>query len=122
VLEVSTFRASYRTSHGVDLCRGPFEAHGETLSAPDAYAETHPLGAAMRASGVEAFRYGSARDVEGGVNVGLFSPRAFAAKLPESPEGWSAVLNRDAVEFVKKDLFQPRTFRFSREQFEALAS
>lgn len=118
LLEVSTFRASYRTTRGVDLCRDPFEAHGHRLSAPDSYTESQRLGAAMRESGVEAFRYRSARDSKGGVNVGLFGPRAFVARLPDSPEGWSAVLDRDGVEFAKKDFFRPRTFRFEREQFE----
>lgn len=118
VLEVSAFRASYRTPRGVDLCRGPFEAHHETLAAPDSYTQTQRLGAAMRASGVEAFRYPSARDAVDGVNIGLFTLRTFASKLPDSPENWSAVLDREGVEFVKKDFFERRTFRFPRAQFE----
>jgi hypothetical protein len=118
VLELTAFRAAWRTSRGVDLCRAPFDAHREVLAAPDRYGKTQQLGAAMRDAGVEAFRYPSARDVSGGVNVGLFTPRAFASKLPEDPEGWSAVLNREAVEFVKRDFVTRRVLRFPRTQFE----
>jgi hypothetical protein len=118
VLELTAFRAPYRTPRGVDLCREPFDAHRDALSAVDRYTQTQRLGAAMRDAGIEAFRYPSARDRPGGVNVGLFTPRAFASKLPESAEGWSAVLVREGVEFVKKDFIQRRVLRFPREQFE----
>ena len=118
VLELTAFRVPYRTSRGVDLCRAPFEVHHAVLAAPDHYEPTQKLGAAMRADGVAAFRYPSARDRAGGVNVGLFTPHAFASKRPASPEGWSAVLTRAVVEFVKKDFIQRRVLRFPREQFE----
>jgi len=118
ILELTAFRVPYRTSRGVDLCREPFDAHLAVLAAPDRYEQTQGLGAAMRGAGVEVFRYPSARDPAGGVNLGWFTPRAFASKLPESTEGWSAVLDREAVEFVKKDFIQRRVLRFSREQFE----
>ena len=118
VLELSAFRAPYRTQRGVDLCRKPFDGHRSTLASPERYVETQRLGAEMRKAGVEGFRYPSARDAAGGINVGLFSPRAFASKLPEPPEGWSAVFTRAAVEFVKKDFFSSSAFRFPREQFE----
>ena len=118
VLELTAFRAPYRTSRGVDLCRAPFNDHHAVLGAPDHYEQTQRLGAAMRGAGVEAFRYPSARDAAGGVNVGLFTPRAFASKRPESPEGWSAVLTRDAVEFVKKDFIERRVLHFPPGQFE----
>jgi hypothetical protein len=118
VLELTAFRVQYRTSRGADLCRDPFDKYHSTLAAPNDYAQTQRLGAAMRDAGVEAFRYPSARDAEGGVNVGLFTPRAFASRLPEKPQGWSAVLTRDAVEFVNKDFVHRRVHRFPREQFE----
>jgi hypothetical protein len=118
LLELTAFRAGYRTRKGVDLCRGAFEAHRAGLAAPDSYATTQPLGAEMRAAGVEAFRYPAARGPAKGVNVGLFTPRAFTSKLPDRPESWSAVLTREAVEFVKRDFFDSRTVRFERDQFE----
>jgi hypothetical protein len=117
-LELTALRASYRTSRGVDLCREPFDAHRAVLAAPDRYDQTQKLGAAMRGAGVEAFRYPSARDPAGGVNVGLFTARAFASKLPDGQEGWSALLTREAVEFVKKNLLQRGVLRFPRGQFE----
>lgn len=118
VLELSAFRAPYRSSRGVDLCRAPFDEHRSLIASPTRYDATQRLGSAMRDDGVHLFRYPSARDTAGGINVGLFEARAFASKLPESHQGWSAVLTRSTVEFVKKDLVHPRTVRFFREQFE----
>jgi hypothetical protein len=118
VLELSAFRVPYRSPRGVDLCRPPFDAYHERIASPLRYDEAQRLGRAMRDAGVHAFRYPSARDGAGGVNVGLFAPRAFAAKLPEQTAGWSAVLTRRTVEFVSKDLVRPRRVQFSREQFE----
>jgi len=118
VLELTAFRAPYRTSRGIDLCREPFDAHRAALAARDRYDATQALGAAMRAGGIEAFRYPSARDPAGGVHVALFTPRAFSSKLPDSPEGWTAVLTREAVEFVKKDLIERRILPFPRTAFE----
>ena len=118
VVEMSAFRASIRTSRGVDLCRAPFERHRAAIASPTRYGQTQRLGAAMRAAGVEAFRYPSARDPRGGTNVALFTPRAFSGTLPETPEIWSAVASRDAVEFSKRDVYRRRWIRFPRESFE----
>lgn len=118
VLELSAFRVPYRSGSGVDLCRAPFDEHRSVIASPTRYNATQRLGRSMRAAGVEVFRYPSARDGAGGVNVALFESRAFASKLPDSPEGWSAVLTRRTVEFVKKDLVRPRALLFDRTQFE----
>lgn len=117
VLEFSAFRVPVRTGKGVDLCRPPFDALRERIAAPNRYDETQALGAAMREAGVEAFRYPSARDRGGGANVALFSPRAFGASVPETPEAWTGVADRNGVEFTKKDFFARRTLRFPREDF-----
>ena len=71
----------------------------------------------MRESGVEAFRYPSARDRGGGANIALFSPRAFGAAVPETPEAWTGVADRSGVEFSKRDFFTRRSLRFPREEF-----
>jgi hypothetical protein len=70
----------------------------------------------MRAAAVEAFRYQSARDVDGGVNVGLFSPAAFAVSAPRRFDAWHCVADRDFVEMTRRDyLAETVVFAFSRD-------
>jgi len=71
----------------------------------------------MREAGVEAFRYRSARDAEGGVNLALFTPRAFAARRPGTPRTWHCSATRDRVELVRKDALEHQRFGFERRQF-----
>jgi RES domain-containing protein len=110
--ELSAFGASYRTERGIDLLRPPFDAHHSAIASPSQYGAAQRLGQDMREAGVEVFRYPSARDAGGGVNVGLFTPRAFTARRPSVPETWGCVATREAVEFMKTDVFRrPRSRR-----------
>jgi hypothetical protein len=117
VVEMTAFRTQYRTSRGVDMCRGEYERYRSTIAASESYTETQQLGASMRGAGVEAFRYPSARN-PGGANIGLFTPRAFRSHLPESPESYSAVMEKQAVEFIRRDFLRRSILRFPREVFE----
>jgi hypothetical protein len=116
-LELSAFRAVIRTRRGVDLSRPPFDAHRRLIAAPDRYDVTQRLGREMRADRVAAFRYPSARDADGGVNVALFTPGAFASGVPDTPQAWTGVVATDVVEFSKRDFFERRTLRYPRERF-----
>lgn len=116
--DLSLFSVRVRTSRGVDLNREPYAAHRETLTARDSHAATQQLGAEMREAGVEAFRFPSARDRKGGVNWGLFTPRAFAERKPGVPETWHCVASRAGVELTKRDFFERRGLAFPREEFE----
>ena len=109
--DLSAFKIGYRTRKGMDL------TSRKAVSAPDRYDASQKLGAQMRAAGVEAFRYASARDAEGRANVGLFKPRAFTAKRPGTMQVWKATAARSAVEIRRHDLLHPQTFVFLREQF-----
>jgi hypothetical protein len=71
----------------------------------------------MRAAGVEAFRYRSARDVAGGINIGVFTPRAFAVRKPRAVQAWRTTATRDVVEISRKDYFVRESYRFPREDF-----
>jgi hypothetical protein len=116
-LGLSAFRAGYDSPHGVDLTRPPFAAHRAAISSPTSHAEAQALGREMREAGVEACWYDSARRREG-VNVALFSPQAFSARKPSPPESWRCVVDRSAVEVVKKDVFRRVVYRFERGAFE----
>jgi RES domain len=116
--ELSAFRASFRTDHGIDLAALPFASHRDHISSPTSYHDSQALGRAMREAGVAAFRYWSARDAQNGLNVGLFTPRAFASRKPTVPETWRCVASRQGVEIAKKDVFARASFSFTRREFE----
>jgi hypothetical protein len=78
----SAFRASVDTKAGVDLSREPFSSHSAELTSPVDYSAPQRLGSEMRAAGIEAFRYTSARDPARGTCIGVFTPRAFGKKKP----------------------------------------
>src|SRR5215208_6244902 len=74
---LTAFAASVRTGRGIDLASEPFESYRSKISSPSSYDASQQLGTDMRDAKVEAFRYVSARDAEGGVNIGVFVPSAF---------------------------------------------
>jgi hypothetical protein len=117
LVELTAFLAPLRASKGVDLTRAPFSAHAARISSKTSYAVSQRLGADMRAAGVEAFRFRSARDPEGGSNVGVLQPGAFAAARPMRLETWLSVTTRKVVEISRKDFFRKQAYRFERELF-----
>lgn len=116
-VELTAFRASVQTDQGIDLTTKPFKAYETLLASPVTYADTQPLGRAMRESGVEAFRCRSARDVEGGVCIGIFTPAAFGRRQPRGFETWYCAANRSRVEFVRRGFDTRRAHGFAREEF-----
>lgn len=93
------FGAAYRTTQGLQLQVPPFAPHRAALASPSGYRASQALGTAMRAAGIEAFEFVSARDPEGGINVALFTPKAFAKKEPVSQEAWLCELTGERVRF-----------------------
>ena len=116
--DVSIFQAAYETRKGVDLTRGAFARYTELISSPSDYVASQMLGREMRADGVEAFLYASARDPEHGANVGLFVREALSSRKPSVPESWRCVVTRDGVEVTKEDVFRSASFAFKRRVFE----
>jgi len=114
---LTAFSARVRTAQGVDLVAPPFDAHRRAISSPSSYASSQALGTAMRAAGVEAFRYPSARDDKGGVSVGVFEPSVFGNTKPKSLETWHCAASRDRVEVTQGDYFKRERFSFPRAQF-----
>jgi len=117
-VELSLFHVAVRTSKGVDLTRPPFDAQRTVIASPTSYGATQRLGSSMRSAGVQAFRFPSARDGKGGKNLALFTPAAFAAKVPSVPETWYCVATRARVELTKLDIFERRRWTFPRSDFE----
>lgn len=114
---LTAFIASVRTTRGVDLTKSPFDAYRRKIASPTSYVESKRLGDNMRAARVELFCYPSARDVEGGVNVGVFVPSAFGKAKPKILETWHCAASRERVDITKRDYFAHRSFTFARAQF-----
>jgi hypothetical protein len=114
---LTAFTADIRTSHGVDLVMQPFASYRRDIASPTSYQSSQALGAAMRSAGVEAFRYPSARDNEGGINVAAFVPAVFGKSKPGSLETWHCAASRTHVDVTQGDYFVRKRFAYPREQF-----
>jgi hypothetical protein len=118
LVELTSFQAVIRTTRGVDLTSEPFRSYRGRIASPSRYETAQKLGRDMRADSVEAVRYPSARD-RGGVNVAVFSPRAFARRVPENLETWLCVATKERVELSRKDyLGETESMVFERAVFE----
>jgi len=115
--QLTAFTVRARSARGVDLVRPPFASHRRAIASPARYTTPQALGAAMRAAGVELFRYPSARDPSDGVNVGAFTPTVFGAAKPRTMETWHCTATRALVEVAKRDYFARDTYAYPREQF-----
>jgi RES domain len=115
---LTSFRVRVRTERGIDLTVTPFDRHRRLISSKSRYTASQALGTAMRSSGVELFRYRSARDHTGGINVGVFTPRVFRRRRPVGLQNWYCAATVTRVEMQKQDYFARAGFAFSRDEFE----
>ncbi len=115
--QLTAFSVRTRSARAIDLIAPPFASHKRTISSKVSHSATQALGAAMRSTGVELFRYPSARDRNGGVNIGVLAPAAFGAAQPRQFETWQCSATRAAVEVVKRDYFGRSEHVFPREEF-----
>lgn len=114
---LTAFTARVRTARGVDLAAPPFDVYRRAIASPTSYASSQALGTTMRTAGVEAFRYPSARDAEGGINVAAFVASVFGSTKPRSLETWHCSASRERVEITQGDYFRRDRFAFPRAQF-----
>ncbi len=84
----TAFSVKVRTDHALDLARPPLADHAEHWQAPADYAACWQLADAARAADIEAIRYRSVRDPQEGMNIALFTCRAFAARKPDERQAW----------------------------------
>jgi RES domain len=120
IAELTAFNAGFSSESAVDLTRAPFDRYMQQISSPTHYATAQELGTAMRGDGVELFHYRSARDRDGGTNLGLFTPRAFSGKRPgRELATWVCYATRLRVDFLRKNLISRREkLSFPRTDFE----
>jgi hypothetical protein len=116
--QLTAFTVRARSPRGIDLTAAPFDANKRAIASPTKYDATQPLGSAMRAAGIELFRFPSARE-PGGVNVGVFDAGVFGNSKPRGFETWHCTATRDRVELAKRDFasWARETFSFERQAF-----
>lgn len=77
------FAFQYHSDFGLDLTGELFQPYQDDIRHPAEYAETQQLGGRLRTQGIEVLIYTSARCLNRGRNVALFSPRAIHSQRPE---------------------------------------
>jgi hypothetical protein len=112
----TAFPAGVETPFAVDLTAAAFAAFHDQISSPSSYSATQPLGRAMRAAGVVAFLFTSARCPDKGTAVGLFSP-AFPDNNIRSFQTWKCVVTDVGCEVVYLNGSRPPLV-FSKASFE----
>ena len=113
--EHTLFSVGYDSPRGVQLQAKPFAEYRATLTDAEHYQPCQQLGSAMRAAGVAAFEYPSARDPAKGNGVGLFSPAAFAQQRPLQMNQWLCATSAGDVSF--KQVGSSEVQSFSINQF-----
>ena len=115
---LTAFTVRMRSAHGVNLEAPPFDSYRDAISSRVSYFESQALGSAMRAAGVELFRFRSARDLHGGTNVGAFTSAVFHAATPQHFQQWYCAANSGVVEFTRAAFWGTRELHvFARAQF-----
>lgn len=109
--EHASFEARFQVQRGVRLQQAPFAEHAAKLEDRQDYGLTQGLGSAMRAAGVEAFEYRSARCPLGGLNAALFAPSAFVDRRPRNLQPWLCETTADYVAYKQAQVPDaPRLF------------
>lgn len=117
-LTFTAFSVNIKSEHGLDLSQAPFNNYKDKISDPTTYQYSQHLGNCMREHGVNVFYYFSARDVDSSLNVGVFSPIAFASKKPNSDQQtWNCFCTKEKVEFLNSSIFESTKYEFHAEQF-----
>lgn len=116
VSEHSSFEVRYQTARGLCLQEPPFNVYLDALTHPRDYRATQQMGSAMRAAGVQAFEYRSARCRQQGINVALYTPEAFSERQPRRLTPWLCETTADYVAFKPVHMPEP-PLRFAREDF-----
>lgn len=113
--EHTLFSVDYQSSNGVKLHASPFNQYRTELTHPTDYSHAQQLGSEMRAAGVTAFEYESARDSNNGHCVALFNTSSFCQKSPKSMTQWLCETSLQGASFKQLDV--SKVIHFSRDMF-----
>jgi hypothetical protein len=115
--ELTAFSFTIAARQGIDLTKSPFQAYEAQISSPRSYEVPQKLGAEMRADGVEACLYVSARARGRAVCLAVFE-NVFKPPRPLSEQRWVCTAARERVEFrAARLLGREESHAFERGQF-----
>ena len=97
-VELTAFSFRVAAQRGIDLSQPPFREFEERISSPVSCVDSQRLGAEMRASGVQACLYVSARARGRRLNLAVFE-NVFRPSWPLDEERWSCTASTERVEF-----------------------
>jgi len=118
-VSLTAFSVQIKTHQGIKLTKPPFSKYAKIISSPISYEASQNLGTAMRKAGVEAFSYQSARVQHRVTNIGLFTPKAFLHREPNSQsfQSWQCIANARLVEFVRSSAMVYESYSFPIDLF-----
>jgi hypothetical protein len=117
--QLTAFRFGIAAARAIDLTQAPFDAFEAQLASKTDYTESQRIGAEMRAAGIQACLYTSARAESRGTCVAVFD-NVFRPKRPIPPEqAWDCIASRARVELRTRALLgTDERLVFLRTQFE----
>lgn len=114
--EYTAFAVDLQSDHAVDVAVLPAE-DAEAILARQSYQAGQAFSDAARRGAIEIIRYPSVRDSEGGMNVAVLSPAAFAVKAPVDRQSWRIHVDRNGARAFCE---APRSsLGFGRDAFES---
>jgi hypothetical protein len=108
--QVTVFTVPLQSQTAVDLTAPPFSAHRAAFIAPTDYSACQAFADTARAADCAIIRYESARDPDGGCNIALFDPGAFARNAPSTLPTWHLEANAHGVRAIADFRDDRRTF------------
>jgi hypothetical protein len=116
-VDLTAFSFRVAAQRGIDLSQPPFRRFEDRISSPVSYADAQRLGAEMRADGVQACLYVSARARGRRLNLAVFE-NVFRPPRPLDEERWACVAAHERVEFrAQRLLGADERHAYGREQF-----
>jgi hypothetical protein len=116
-VELTAFSFRILAARGIDLTEPPFDQFERRISSPVSYGDSQRLGAEMRADGVQACLFVSARARGRGTNLAVFA-NVFRPARPLDEQRWSCTATRERVEFrAQKLLGADEGWSYDRPQF-----
>ena len=116
-VELTAFSFRIAARRGIDLSERPFREFEDRISSPVSYADSQRLGAEMRASGIQACLYVSARARGRHLNLAVFE-NIFRPTRPLDEQRWTCTASGERVEFRAQRLVgDDESHAYERAQF-----
>ncbi len=110
----TAFSVRLASNHALDIETLKTFTEFEKLKDPASWHYSQSVGTKLREAGTEFFWYPSAR-IEGGKNLAVFSPQAFATPEPAQQLHWNVQLSKDSCWFGSQGY---ASYEYHRVQFE----